>query len=227
MVNQFLSLSLFLMLLSFFIVMNSISSFEESKTSPVLNSLAAVFSNNTPPNMSLPSPDESPYEANKKGDSLEALEGLFNEEIAGFEPKRNRLGTMMHVRVPMLKLENALDFNGFQNTQIDVERKGSFVQTMVTLLRAEQKGRRYRVDMVLNVAEDPALYVQDNVEGFLKDLKRVSLLAEGLEGQGLPKKMISAGLSKGQSGFIDLYFYRYAPFVMPEDDVTPIKSEEL
>ena len=45
MANQFLSLSLFLMLLSFFIVLNSMSDFEKQTAVPaVLNSLSLAFS---------------------------------------------------------------------------------------------------------------------------------------------------------------------------------------
>ena len=44
MANQFLSLSLFLMLLSFFIVLNSMSTFEQETTVPaVLNSLSLAY----------------------------------------------------------------------------------------------------------------------------------------------------------------------------------------
>ena len=45
MANQFLSLSMFLMLLSFFIVLNSMSTFEKEVAVPaVLNSLSMAFS---------------------------------------------------------------------------------------------------------------------------------------------------------------------------------------
>lgn len=222
MANQFLSLALFLMLLSFFIVMNAVSSFDDSKSRPVISSLSLAFSNHIPEKTEDPVTESTPRVAQGEGDTLEALEGLFNAHISGFQATRNRLGTVMHVRTDIGSFENAIDISGVGYGDLSVGERGSFALSMITLLRSAEKGQAYRVDMILNLPEDPALFQKTSPDEFMRDLKRVTGFAERLENSGLPKKMLSAGVAKGDVGFIDLYFYRYRAF----DMLAEINSEK-
>ncbi len=216
MANQFLSLALFLMLLSFFIIMNGMSSFEDAKSRSAMNSIALAFSNEEPSEMKAPSDDPNLSIAVRTGDTLEAVEGLFSAHISGFEILRNRLGTTMHVRTSIGEFENAIDiFDSDSGNDMTTKEKGAFLPTIVTLLRSGEKGQSYRIDMVLNIPDDVSIYQKQRPNEFIKDLKRVSRLAESLEKSGLPKKMISAGLAKGSVGMIDIYIHRYKPFTMP------------
>ncbi len=215
MANQFLSLSLFLMLLSFFIVMNSMSNYEVSKAKTVLNSLSLAFSNEGAENRA-PEEVETPRKALLQGDTLEELEGLFDGHIEGFEATRNRLGTQMHVQVPTYKFENAINIESLNANQIATGESGSFVKTMVSLMRTNNKGRTYTVDIVLNLPDAPATVQRDEAQDFDAALKRVSAMASKLEGAGLPQKMISAGLGKGKEGYVELYFTPYEKFEFPE-----------
>ncbi len=214
MANQFLSLALFLMLLSFFIVMNAMSSFEDFKSKPVINSLSLAFSNHIPEKKEDPVQIETPRVTKGEGDTLESVEGLFNAHISGFQATRNRLGTVMHVRTDVGAFENAIDLSDIYYDDIEMGDRGSFVMSMISILRSSEKGQPYRIDMVLNLPEDPAIFQKTSPEEFISDLKRVSSFAEKLEKAGLPKKMVSAGAAKGERGFIDIYIYRYKPFDM-------------
>ncbi len=220
MANQFLSLSLFLMLLSFFIVMNSISSFEENKAQPVLNSLTQAFTN---ADMEIKKPSAQPIEqaiekSLRKGDTLEAIEGIFNAHIAGFEAKRNRLGTIMHVKLPIGRFENIINIDGYEEYRKDPGAEGSFALTLVTLMRSdENSGQQYRVDMILNTPEDPASYKTAAPSDFATDIRRVGGLAIALENAGLPQKMMSIGMKQGKAGMVDVFVRRYAPFQFDED----------
>ena len=219
MANQFLALSLFLMLLSFFIVLNSVSNFERQNAVPaVMNSLLLTFSSQERKVEPRPAPKPSEYEDQRKGDTINAVEGLFNAHIAGFEASRNRLGTVLHVSLPMQRFENAVDAAYF--SEFDASESGeeqSFILTLVTVLRSAERGDPYRIDMVYNIPEDPVILKETDPNAFWAALKRASDLAENLEERGLPRKMMSVGLQKGQIGYIDLYFYKYAPFVFPEN----------
>ncbi len=217
MANQFLSLALFLMLLSFFIVMNALSDYEKSKAISVINSISLAFSSEVSNNNRAPVAELSRAAAVGEGDALGELEGLFNTHMAGFEVSRNRLGTVMHVQTSIGKFENAIDVMGVNYNDADLGDKGSFLKTMVTLLISKKKGIPYRMDMVVNISDDPTILKQQNLDEFMRSLKQVSEFASTLERAGLPKKMISAGLAKGQSGVIDLYFYRYKAIKLPSD----------
>ncbi|PCJ97526.1 MAG: hypothetical protein COA45_09680 [Zetaproteobacteria bacterium] len=214
MANQYLSLALFLMLLSFFIVMNAVSGFDESKATPVLSSLSMAFSSQILETAENVADEETPRVALGEGDALEVLEGLFSAHISGFQATRNRLGTVMHVRADVEAFENAIDVSGVGYDDVSMGERGSFILSMISILRSQEKGQTYRIDMILNLPKDPAVFQKNYPDEFMHNLKHVSGFAEILERAGLPKKMISAGVAKGDVGFIDLYFYRYRPFNM-------------
>jgi hypothetical protein len=232
MANQFLSLSLFLMLLSFFIVLNSMSTFEEDTAVPaVLNSLSLAFSgrdNQVPEgyvNIN-PSPVPTDHEdGGGEGDTLETIEGLFNAHLAGFKAKRNRVGTVMHVSLPMTEFERSVKDSSVEASQGGNSDHMTFSQTMITLLRSAQKGAAYRIDMVYNQENEPTLLLRGAPDTFKESLIRVSALAGYLERKGMPKKMMSIGLAKGKPGFIDLYFYRYKPLAVP-DEIRQMQEDE-
>ncbi|MBI1300124.1 MAG: hypothetical protein GC137_00560 [Alphaproteobacteria bacterium] len=214
MANQFLALSLFLMLLSFFIVLNAISGYEQTKTEPVIKSISLTFSSEEKRKEQEVSKEPTPVAASKQGDTMESLEGLFNAHIAGFQVSRNRLGTIMHVRSDVKEFEKAINIQGGSYDQAAMGEQGSFAQTLVTLLRSEEEGKSYSIDMYLNTPEDPAEYQKEFYNEFMRDLRQVTGFADRLEDVGLPKRMISAGLAKGDIGYIDLFFYKYKPFDM-------------
>ncbi|MFP4097244.1 MAG: hypothetical protein ACLFP8_01400 [Alphaproteobacteria bacterium] len=232
MANQFLSLSLFLMLLSFFIVLNSMSVFEEKKAVPaVLNSLNLAFTGrartilqsygNLGPS-AIPTQGRG---AQGEGDTLETLEGLFNAHLAGFQAKKNRLGTVMHVNLPIDSFERVVKISSITAPQGGDATPLNFSQTMVTLLRSAQAGNPYRLDIVYNLENDPIILMRGAPDAFKKALVRVSALTEILESKGLPKKMVSAGLMKGKAGYVDLYFYRYKPLAVP-DEIKKMQAQE-
>lgn len=218
MVNQYLSLSLFLMLLSFFIVLNSISEVDQQKSLPVLNSLSLVFSNEPLLEDDTQASKVSDFLDDKRqGDTLESMEGLFNTHIAGFEPKRNRLGTVMHVKLPIGRFENAVRIGSFMDIDAPVGTTGSFLQTMISLIRSSENGQPYRMDMILNLDDDPNTMFLNEPVIYRENLTRISKLAFDLEQAGMPRKMLASGMVKGRSGYVDLYFYKYEPFTLPKD----------
>ncbi len=232
MANQFLSLALFLMLLSFFIVLNSMSTFEDDAAVPaVLNSLSLAFSghdNQFPEGYVNIGPSSTPtqhVDGGGEGDTLETIEGLFNANLAGFKAKRNRLGTVMHVSLPIKDFERAIKKASLGSPQGGDADHMTFSQTMITLLRSAKKGKAYRIDMVYNQENEPTVLLRASPDSFKEALIRVSALASYLERKGMPKKMVSIGLAKGKPGILDLYFYRYKPLAVP-DEIRKMQEEE-
>lgn len=213
MANQFLSLSLFLMLLAFFVVMNGMASYDDRKAAPILNSLSLAFSNEKKIVQSKPDTDLSDQDDKKNGDALGVVEGLFDAHFANFDVTRSTRGDMMHIRVPLLIFERAVDFQSFDGGTIDAEQKGAFVTTLITLLRSEKKGLPYRVDIILSY---PQILEARNTQARNSFRKRLSFIAQTLEDKGLPRRMMSIGLSAAEDAvedtYVDLYFYPYGPF---------------
>ena len=215
MANQFLALSLFLMLLSFFIVMNAVSGYEETKTQPVMRSISLAFSNKENVEEFGPSDDPTIIMNVGSGDTLSKVKGLFEGQISNIQVTKNRLGTVMHIRVPVLSFKRAIEMPRLDNSaqaKLSNMDEGSFLQTLVTLLRAEENNMPYRSDIILEVAYKPDSVEQGNLGQASKDLKAVAGFASKLEGYGLPKHYLSAGLMKGDSGYVSLYFRSYTPY---------------
>ncbi len=216
MANQFLTLSLFIMLLSFFIILNTVSNFETLKSKPVLNSLALAFANREVEQDLQPETIEAPEQAANEGDTLTKLDRLFNAQIIGAEVSRNRLGTIMHVRMSVKEFEKAISRSGGQTDVVITPgtetSDGSFFPTLVSLVQSHNMGAPYRMDMVLNAKDAPAEMAKDNPEVLKSRIATIESFSKTLESFGLPKKFMSAGLRQGDPEMIDIYFKRYEPF---------------
>lgn len=210
MANQFLALSLFLILLSFFIVMNAVSAFEDMKTYPALNSISIAFSSAPLKQLSAPEDTENPRASLGEGDTFERLNGLFNAHISNFQMSKNRLGTQMYMRLPLAVFENSIDIPYLRTG--NPSEQGAFLPTLVSLLRSEGNDLPYRMEMFLNIPAEAASYSTENPQDFAQNMRAVSSLAEKLERNGLPKYLVSAGLKKGESGYIELIFMKHKPY---------------
>jgi len=219
MANQFLSLSLFIMLLSFFIIMNALSNYEDVKSKPVLNSISMAFSNKAPEEILSPNTVQSTQKSNNEGDTLDKLNDLFSAQITAAEVSKNRLGTMMHIRMPLKKFENSLLAPVRTNNAAQrLGEPGTFVATLVSLMQTRETQIPYRMDMVLNIDANPATAAANQVEQTNANMQNIATLAKKLEDSGLEKKFLSAGLGRGEVGMIDIYFTRYVP-------VNPLQNE--
>jgi len=210
--NQFLALSLFIMLLAFFIILNALSNYEDIKSRPVLNSLATAFANKSPKDPMAPNAVESKQKSISEGDTLDKLQTLFSAHITAAEASKNRLGTKMHIRLPLRQFESSLlapSRNNIRNARLGAP--GTFTPTLLSLMQTRESEIPYRMDMVLNTQDKPASAVIDAPEQIRADMQKISTLAKRLEDSGLEKKLVSAGLAQGEVGMIDLYFTRYIP----------------
>lgn len=203
------------MLLSFFIILNSMSNFDVTKSQPVLNSLSVAFSKIATNEDTNPNFEEDRNQSSfGEGDSLDQLEGLFRSQITGVGIEKNRLGTVMKVSVSLEKFEKGI------MTPVKPQNKnavlggigGSFAPMLVSLLQSNDNKISYRLDMILNTDESPAKIQNDKPQEMERKIKKVSSFAEKLEKSGLPKKLITSGIGKGKEGMIDLIFRRYEPF---------------
>jgi hypothetical protein len=214
MANQFLALSLFVMMLSFFIILNALSNFEENKSRPVLNSISVAFSNQTLPDDMTAGTDEEPVDSFNQGDTLDQLEELFRSRISGVETRKNRLGTMMHVRMTVEKFEAGLGTSGKKvkvGGSVYKGVGGPFESTLISLLSAKAIVP-YRMDMVLNVKSNPARFQNETPQELQASMQQVADYAQTLQDAGLGKELITAGIGQGPEDTIDLYFNRHAPF---------------
>lgn len=214
MANQFLGLSLFVMLLSFFIILNAISSFETTKTQPVLNSLTVAFSNKRAEQDIDPGLIEAESETSQLGSTLDRIQGLFESQITAVKAKQNRLGTSMVVKMPFADFQKALraSLTIPDNTPSLLNADTVDLQPMLVSLLETGRDITYKMDMLLHVDRDPADILSEDPQRFANLERSIASVAQSLEEAGLPRKQVSAGMKQGDPGVIELVFTRYLPF---------------
>lgn len=207
MANQFLSLSLFIMLLSFFIILNTMASFDEDKSNPVIKSLSVAFSAREIEENIAQSTISDEVEAMREGSTLDRLQALFESNISNFKMQKNRFGNEMYAWMPLKQFENAI-------LKIEKGRgvDDPFLPVLVSLLQAQDKGIPYRMDILLNIEDNPAELKNIEPERLAILMQKSATLTQILQRAGLPKKLMSAGLDKGTTGYVALAFRPYAPY---------------
>ncbi len=208
MANQFLGLSLFIMLLAFFIILNAISDFDEDMSNKAMQSVTVAFSNRDIPQDPTANLEEDLQESFREGDTLDQLQDLFKSQITGVEIKKDRMGTVMHLRMPVSDFERQIlksSASSPVNSSYDLRA------TLVTLLSSEDH-IRYRMEIFLNSDKSPAKLQNENPKKMMSLMNRASFYTEILEEAGLSKKFITPGIKAGSEKMIDLFFRRYEPF---------------
>ncbi len=215
MANQFLGLSLFIMLLAFFIILNSISTYEDTKSRPVLNSLIVAFSNREPVDVLPPGPMDMVSETQNLGSTLDKLESLFSAQITAADTRQNRLGTIMYVRAPFDDFRDAItsSLSGAPAPLVNPldEQNIDLLPMLVSLLETDD-AVPYKMDMILNVEQEPSALLAESPEQFVVHNNAVSAIARKVTESGLPTRQITVGIGQGEPGFINLVFRRYEPF---------------
>ncbi len=220
---QMMNLSLFIMLLAFFIVLNAISSYEEVKTVAVRESVAMAFNRdaNIKERLSSDAPDDS--KSVNKGDSFDRLEALFDAQIASFEVTRsNSMGVMM-VEVPLEEFTRAVMAVGQKDlTRYPTRRairENAFLPTLVSIMRKEIYGATTRMEILFQSENNPARMQNQTPNQVKKIIDMGGELAQHLEKRGLPQKLINIGIQKGNTDIVTLVFRKYVPF-------SPVNEEE-
>ncbi len=204
MANQFLALAMFIMLLSFFIILNAMSDYEEERSRPIMSSIAAVFSAKAVDKEDFGTTTrETQEQSYKQGDALDQVKGLFTAEVAGVKAQKNRLGTSMNLKMKLDDFERAI----MTPKSSDIE----LLPTLVSLIDT-QDNIPYRMDIVVGTGQNPAKIANENPDEARNYIHRASALADVLENAGLPRKLVSTGLGSGSAGYVDLNFQRYEPF---------------
>jgi hypothetical protein len=214
--RQMMNLALFIMLLAFFIVLNTLSSYEEIKTEQVRRSVELAFSNDPSLKDTSPSVKPDPAKSMKEGHTFDRLEALFEAQIVSFEATQSKSRGMMMVRVPYEKFSTAI----MALDQKDLTRYPSrraiqgnfFLPTLVSILRANIDGAPTRMEIVAHADENPAELQNQAPAELNKIIDNVGAFSRKLSDQGMPQKLVNIGIAEGDPAYIDLVFRKYVPF---------------
>ncbi|NCC22503.1 MAG: hypothetical protein EOM26_08575 [Alphaproteobacteria bacterium] len=225
--SQLMGLSLFVMLLAFFIVLNAISTFHEQKMRPALASVGGAFGSRIDGEDTRPSVTKSDENSIHEGDTLDNLEALFNSHLTGIEVKQEKRWGTMHIRVPadsFMEAVEAIKENALKNPEAAYGDQ-PFVPTLVSLMQTAEQTQLYRMDMVLGTPDDPGDMQNNDPGGLRVSMEKLAGLAAQLERGGLARTQVSIGMQAGPENTMDLYFRPYLPFspvgeTVPEPKLT-------
>ena len=186
-----MSLSLFIILLAFFIVMTSLSQFSEPKIDDALESLDLAFASqlvvNPARNSSI---DERPEDQEKgQGDALQELDGTLRSVLPNLRisstPNPSGGGTMA-IRVQKDQFERVADI---------------LVPLFIRILTVKDGEGRYNMEITS--------YVRDALdENTLLSFQSLDGYAQTFMEKGLSAERLSILISKGNPAYLQFRFYQ-------------------
>ncbi|MCB9964335.1 MAG: flagellar motor protein MotB [Rhodospirillales bacterium] len=234
---QLLGLSLFIMLLAFFIVLNGLSSFDENKINPIMGSLENTFSTTLLSETFQKKPSVRPIDDAEgflgEGEAIPTsvrIKNLFRGQIAGSEIRENREDGILLIDVPYVDFSTAILVMGLDSASAQGAEALPFLKTLVSLLLSEGSAEPYRMDVVLKVADDPVELKLKDPEAFRRIRDTVAKLSLRMEAAGIPPEQMSIGLAQGTEGMLELLFTPYEPIRIlekPQAPVAPSSSPSL
>ncbi|MAZ97938.1 MAG: hypothetical protein CMM39_00740 [Rhodospirillaceae bacterium] len=176
-----LLLSLFLLLLAFFVFLNSISSYEEKKSYDVAKSVRAHF-----PNLMSQGENNNVSGKNKNNeiepDTLKLIEDAYQLILPNMKLEKVNQSESVEISVPMQSLFNGS--SGLPNKNAPV-----FLRNIAEILK--QKGDTYRLAMEIFFSYDPSskgVKLDDRMQS------KLIFLIETLIHANAPKGYVSIGL---------------------------------
>ncbi|MFN3827071.1 MAG: flagellar motor protein MotB [Micavibrio sp.] len=206
--SQIPGLSLFIILLAFFIVLNSISVYQEDKATSLMESVERAFSTkitereNWQPS-SIPSDDEQVRE----GRTTDRIEAVFSSRISGLETQMDDTTGTLLLRMPYddfkKSVNNAVEGGGTVDP---------LVRTLVSILRADMSGYPYRMDVYVQVDKNPASMQNREPQKISTLLTELGEIGAVLGRAGLPEKLMTVGIEEGEEGMVELLFKPHVPY---------------
>lgn len=190
-------LSLYLLLLAFFILLNSISQPERSRTDAAIGSLDATFSSKKPMSFQLESVSKKTLTRATPDTFQIKLLQLFQTELPLAQYQIVERGSVMRIVIPTDSL--------FIRNGSDVRpSRVSILDGIAYALRTDQKSVRREVEFMIGTgsADTPV----NSPLGRLQ-VNRAGAFARALVKRGVPQTWIRAGLFPGDGGQVRLTFY--------------------
>lgn len=206
--SQIPSLSLFVIMLAFFIVLNAISTFNAERARPLMESVEQAFATRIMPTDSWQtSLSEDEEKAAGEGRVIDRVNAMFTAHIVGVQTQKDEDSGSLLMRMKYSDFAAAITDVGS-----DASANSDFMRTLVSMMRSDNAGQPYRMDAFLQVGEDPSELQNEQPQKMSVLMRDLGTLAQQLENAGLPQKLLSIGMEQGQEGMIELLFRPHVPY---------------
>ena len=214
-----LFLALYLLLLAFFILLNTISTFEEVKTREVQESLSSAFASILPPTTSLnplTSLSGPLVQAQKK---QEDLAKLFKTDVKVTKVEVIQPGKLMEVIMYTDQLFDPEEAR-LRVTQTD------FINRLAATMDGSPDGLRYEVELLMGAEADKRGRLSP---AQTLPVARVGAFARAIEAAGAPKGTAYVGLNpSGDPELVTFHFYwEYADTVYEQGRTLSEEADRL
>ncbi|WP_235285099.1 hypothetical protein [Thalassospira sp. HJ] len=203
-----LFLALYLLLLAFFILLNTISTFEEVKTREVQESLSSAFAAILPPTTSLQTVTSIEGPTVSAQETQDKLGHLFETAIKVVRVEVIQPGKLMEVIMHVDQL--------FDNNSILIrERQADFMRQLAEVLADEDGYASYEMEMVMGsqIEDKGTIQIENNLQ-----IAQAGSFARELIDVGAPEDHFFVGVDPGADPFIVTFrfFWNFGPKEPPE-----------
>jgi hypothetical protein len=188
-------LGLYLLLLAFFILLNTISSFDSERSQAAKDSVGVAFSEILPPAL------RSEEELISKGAVIEL--NSFQGQVQAALATILKLVETTSSSSGQLRVSTSVEELFDEEGEVLSEQALIFMDRISRVLRRDDPGIRREVEIVIGVGEE----MPEKVDaGSSKPLRQVAQFLNQLIEREVPPELISIGLSPGNEGGIIMFF---------------------
>lgn len=190
--NIVLMLSLKLILVAFFIMLNAISEFEEARTRQVIDSVNKAFHGQIEPTNTPALLNGSPGLLPETKALINDVGSLFESLVPALRSTRTARTHTVHIELPSVALFRI----GKDNLRAD--RKALVRRLAKALLRRRARDIVYKLEFLHGTPGDGAAGARR-----AQEIRRVSAVASLLTDEGLTPELLSIGVLPGRSGRVE------------------------
>ncbi|MEH6632641.1 MAG: flagellar motor protein MotB [Halopseudomonas aestusnigri] len=213
--NYVALLSLKLLLLAFFIMLNAMSSFEEEKARAVLDSVNSTFNGDASQLERQASFENSLGDLDDKAKLVADIERLFESTIPAVEREQGSSQSYLRLRLPVEAM-----FLG-EETDLASGRELLFKRIAASLKGYADGGGFYEFEFLYGMTRNQTSKSVSNIEMILK---RSGVVAQEIQNAGMPADKIAIGLQPASAGFVYFVIRVYESAIQ---DVTFESFQEL
>lgn len=205
--SQFLILSLFILLLAFFIALTSGASFDDNKTDPVIDSLEKVFPVNRLRGQGIPAYVQQPNEVRGEGeaqDNYDHVNAIFSSDSFPFQKRLTREFGAFVVTMTQNELGELLGLTPARVTT--PMQKQRFFATLSAFMNDRNGRSGYKLNVILSTTEHPSRLAVNDPEALTALIRTSESYAMAFKRSGIDHDKIISGLKRGADQNIRLIF---------------------
>jgi hypothetical protein len=206
--SQIPGLSMFVIMLAFFIVLNSVSVIKPERAKPMMEGIEQAFASKIMEREDwLPSSSPDDEKSVGGGRTIDRVERMFSAHIAGIKTQKDEGSGTLLMRIKYADFAAAVSSVG-----AGADANADFMRTLTSMMKSSAAGQPYRMDVFLLTGENPPALQNDQPQKMAVLMRDLGALAQTLEQAGLPQKLLTIGMEQGQEGMVELLFRPHVPY---------------